>query len=425
MFTFIYNVFTRSLIVLLVAMLSVNYLPDKLFSDFPFEPKAVDPNDFDSVIPHNWNTLLSDKAEFIQLNNILGPESIAISKDGLWYTGLADGRLVELDPSKNYKVRQVCRAKASPQCEDNVATKSDLCGRFLQIRFTNNSLYAIDSNTGLYRVDPVKGSKTYLGPTKPLHKKNIYNSFVFDPKESNIVYIAISSSKWDLLKILWSILEQESTSQLIALDITTGKRVVLLEDLRLANGMDVDEKRDRLLLAETMRARVHTVQLDDLRTAFKNANDGDVAIVKSKLLIPVMPGNPDNIIIHGDTAYIALPFVKTNGKELIDSLSTMPNVRKAYARIIYGLGKLMEYVCENFYRHPFLENAYREFKSGHINYRAFQTDRSAIVEYNLATGSSRLLGSNTFGFVSEAVPDDKGNLILGSFRSPFIVKVKV
>lgn len=426
MFTFIYNVFTRSIIVLLVAMLSVNYLPESLFHDFPFDPKSVEPVDYDAAKPQQWNNLLSDNnPEFIQLNQILGPESIAISSSGLWYTGLADGRLVELDPSNSYKLRQVCRVRASPQCEVNVATRADVCGRFLQLRFMNNSLYALDSSTGLYKVDTAKGSKTYLGPTKPLHKINMYNSFAFDPVEPNIVYLTLSSSKWHLLRITWSFLESDTSGELIAFDISTGKRVVMLSNLQIANGVDVDPKRNQLLLVELMRSRVHSINLDDLRASFKNANDGEKVSVRTKPLIPIMPGSPDNIIVHGDKAYIALPFVKPNGKEFTDVLATMPNIRKAIGRFIYGLGTLLEYVCENLYRHPLLESTYREMRSGHTIYRLTNNDRSAVLEYDLATGASRLFGSNTFSFVSEAVPDDKGNLILGSFRSPFIVKVKI
>lgn len=425
MFTFLFNFFTRSALVLLVAMLSVNYLPDKLFQDFPIEPKSAQPNDYDSVVPQ-WNTKLSDgKPEFIQLNNILGPESIAISKEGLIYTGLADGRIVELDPNNNYKLRKVLRLKESPNCQDNIAIKASECGRFLQVRFVNNTLYAIDSNTGLYKINTKTGANTLLGP-KSLNKVNLYNSFAFDPKEPNLVYITISSTKWDLLNIMWSLLELDSSGQVIALDVNSGKRVIVFDNLMMANGIDVDGKRDQIILSETLKSRIHSISLKDVRSAFKLAKDGSkLKNIEKKTLIPLLPGNPDNVIVEGDMLYIALPFVKQNGKDLVDHLATMPNVRKAISRFLFGLGKLVEYFCVNFYHHPLLEVAYRELKCGHVNYRLTQTDKSAVVEYSLATGSSRFLGSATFGFVSEAIPDNKGNLLLGSFRSPFIVKQKI
>lgn len=369
MLSFIFNLFTRSLVVLLVAMLSVNYLPDKLFHDFNIEPKTMEPNDFDSVIPQ-WNNKLSDGSpEFIQLNNIVGPESLAISKDGLIYTGLADGRLIELDPSKNYKIRQVLRMKDSPACKDNFALRADECGRILQVRFVNNTLYAIDANTGLYKIDIKAGTKTHLGP-KPLSKVNLYNSFAFDSKNPQLAYISVSSTKWDILNIMWSLMELDGTGQVIALDVVSGKRVIVLDNLLVSNGIDVDGKRDQLVLSKTLKGRIHSMSLSDIRAAFKLAKDGDkLKNIEKKLLIPLLPGNPDNIVIEGDLAYIALPFVRQNGKDLVD--------------------------------------------------------KSAVVEYNLATGASRFFGPSTSGFVSRVVPDHKGNLLLGSFRSPFIVKQKI
>lgn len=411
--------------VLLVAMLSVNYLPDKLFHDFPFEPSLSKANDYDSVIPQ-WNTKLSDNViEYIQLNNILGPESIAFSRSGLLYTGLADGRLVELDPSNKYKVRPVLRFKDSPLCTDNVARAADHCGRFLQLRSVNDTLYAVEATNGLFKINIKAGTKTLVGP-KPLNKVNFYNSFAFDPKEPNLVYLTISSSKWDLQHIMWSIMELEVSGQLVVFDTKTGKRAIILDKLPQVNGVDVDAKRDRLVFAETASSQINTVSLQEVRDAFKSAKDGaKLTSVRKTNLIPLLPGLPDNINVHSDIAYITIPFVKPNGKEMIDELASMPTLRKALARITFGAGKLLEYVCKNFYYHPLLDFSYRELKSGHINYRITQNDKSAVIEYNLATGSTKFMGSNAFGFVSEAVPDNQGNLLLGSFRSPFIVKVKV
>lgn len=408
-------------------MMGVLYLPNNLFDDFQFEPKAMDPKNYDSVIPQ-WNSLLSDNnPEFIQLNQILGPESIAIGPNKMIYTGLADGRIVELDPSKKYNLRKVLKFKESTDCLDNVATKADECGRFLLVKFQNGTLYALEANTGIYKIDIKKGSKTFVGPMKSLDKINLYNSFTFDPVEPNLVYLTVSSTKWSLLKIMYSALELDATGKIIALDINSGKRVVLADKLQMANGIDVDSKRDQLVFSETMQSQVGRFMLKNVRSAFKTAKDGDN--ISSSLLrqnlIELVPGNPDNIVIKGDLAYIAVPFPKKNGLELVDHLSTMPRVRLVFAKLVYGVGKILDYTNKNLFPHPLLVSTAAECISGHLFYRLMPTDKSAVIEYNLATGSSRLFGSNTFGFVSEAHPDGDGHLLLGSFRSPFLVKVKV
>lgn len=426
MFTLLYNIITKSLVVLLVAMLSVNYLPDTLFGDFPFEAKSLEPNNFDSVIPQ-WNTKLSDSFEVIGLNQILGPESIVVAKDGMIYTGLADGRLVELNPNKNYQVRTVFRFNTSPTCKDNVATKATECGRILQLRLLNDTLYALESNTGLYKVDTKSGSKTFIGP-KPLGPVNMYNSFAFDPIEKNMLYLTLSSRKRDLLTIMWSLLEYDTSGTVIAFDMSTGKRVLFPGPFFSPNGLDVDSKRDKLILSETLKARIVSYDLKTIRSAFMNTADGhtiDITDLKKTSLIPLTPGNPDNLYVKDDILYIALPMVKLNGKELVDHLATMPSIRITIARTLFGFGKLVEYISENFYKHPFLETIYGELKSGHLLYRIATAEKSAIVEYNLATGASKLYGSDKFGFVSEAVPYSNGHLLLGSFRSAFIVKVKL
>lgn len=427
LFNFLFNAITRSGFVLVIALLSVNYLPNQLFKDFPLEPLATKPVDFDSVIPE-WNSKLSDgDPEFIQVNNINGPESIAIAPNGLLYTGLADGRLVELNPSKQYQMRTVLRIKDQPgqlACKDNVATRAE-CGRLLQLRFVNGTLFGVEANSGLYMLDIKTGSKILLGP-KPLAKVNIYNSFVFDPKEPNIVYMTISSTKWNIVQIMWSILEHESSAKVIAFDVKTGKRVVLTDNRMMVNGIDVDVKRDRLVFAETMEGRVSTMSLKQVRAAFRQAQDGEILRgLDTKTLIPTTPGNVDNIVIEGDLAYLALPFVKRHGSEFSDHTASMPKVRKAMCRAIYLVGKALEYVALNFYNHPMLELAYNDFLSGHIVYRTLNSQSSAVLEYNLATGATRFFGSETFGFVSEAVPDKSGNLYMGSFRSPFLVKQKL
>lgn len=424
MITLLYNVFIRSSIVLLFAMLSVNYIPDKFFHDYPFEPKAVETN-YDSVVLE-WNSKLIEdsKPEYIQLNQIRGPESIAISKAGLIYTGLGDGRLVELDPSRQYKLRRVLKFNPASKCIENQNTHIDECGRFLQLRFQNDTLFAIEAGHGLYKIDIDRGTKMLLTP-RHLNKVNFYNSFAFDPQDPNLVYITISSTKWGLQRIIWSILELENSGQIIAMDIKTGKQVIVLDKLMMANGIDTDAKRDQLIFAETTASRISSVPLSEIREAFKLAKDGDkLAAINKKTLISIVPGNPDNIIVDSDTLYIGLPFVKLNGKDIADQLANKPSIKKVFGRLIYGVGQLLEFVNEKLYPHPLLEHSYRELKSGHILYKVVQNDKSGIIKYNIATGAQKFLGSNHFSYLSEATPDGLGNLYLGSFESPFLVKVK-
>lgn len=291
------------------------------------------------------------------------------------------------------------------------------------MRYVNETLYIMDAYKGLYSVNPKSGTKKHLMPNLDKKFKGLFNSFVLDPKEPNIAYVTVSSTKWLLDSIVWSLFDLDNSRIIFAYDIEKEKAVLIADKLSLANGIDVDAKRDQLLYSESLEYRVRKMSLSKARSAFKTAKNGESKLVESGMLIPQTPGLPDNIYIRGKEAYIALPLVKTSGKEFMDQLAEMPSIKKALGRLIFSAGKLLEYVQKNFWSHPMLDTAIFDLKSGHVAYRTFKS-QSAILVYDLATGSSRILGSDKFAFISEAVPDNQGNLYLASFRNTFIAKVK-
>ncbi|KAG9510753.1 Dipeptidyl aminopeptidase-like protein 6, partial [Fragariocoptes setiger] len=417
-FSALYKLTVKSVLTTLSVLTVVNFLPDTLFHDFPLEPKSRVAPPFEPI--QDWNTILSDNAEYIHLNSISGPESIVIN-NGLLYTGLVDGRLVELDIKAKYKLREVGRMNDSKFCRsmENTPYALQECGRILQLRFKNDTIYAMDAIKGLHSFDIKTGTKTSLLPKLEKRFIGLFNSFAFDPQVPDLVYYTVSTRKWSLGKIVWSIIDHDDSSILVAASLTTQKVVIIMNNLILANGIDIDAKRGQLLLAESGTNRIHKISLDQARQAFEVAKIGQISLVQSELLITLTPGLPDNIHVKGDEALIALPMVRRNGRQLMDHLSEMPRLRKALCRFIYLSGKAFKYVDDNFYKHPLLSSIAFELTSGHINYYVFNSE-SAVLRYNLVTGQSKILGSDKFAFVSEAVEDDQGNLYLGSFRNPFL-----
>lgn len=299
------------------------------------------------------------------------------------------------------------------------------CGRPLQIRYINGTLFVVDAYKGLYSINPKTGAKKHLMANLDKKKfQGLFNSFAFDPVDPNIVYVTVSSRKWTLETIVWSMFDLDGTGIVFGFDLSTGKSVILAEGLSLVNGIDADVKRDQLLYTESSYLRVHKMSIIKARNAFKSAKNGDTKIVQSDLLVPLLPGLPDNVHVQGDEAYITMPMAKTSGKELTDHLSEMPIIKKALGRLAFSFGYLLEYIQKNFYKHPILETAIFELKSGHVAYRSCK-EHSAVLIYNLNDGSSRILGSDKFAFISEAMPDNQGNLYLASFRNTFIVKARV
>lgn len=86
------------LAVTVVIILLIGSLPSSLFPGFPIDPVSYPIPDLTTGLK-GWNNVIGNKASKLLENRIVGPESLA-SRNGMIYSGLADGRLVEIDPAK-------------------------------------------------------------------------------------------------------------------------------------------------------------------------------------------------------------------------------------------------------------------------------------------------------------------------------------
>lgn len=408
--------------------LFIGLSPPNLFGDFDFRPMPLTKIKSVALSGFTWNTNLdSDEPDVLAEGLILGPESIAIAPgSGLWYTGSADGYIKEVNPKATGKaaIRNVVRHHDAKNCDEEENNYADECGRYLQLRFHNDQLYAIEANTGLYLIDIESKAKILKAKTPASHRKYFYNSFTFDPKLPNMVYITMSSTRWDLQNIMWSFLENEFSGYLIAKDLVSGKTVRFLQSLAMVNGIDVDVRGDRLIYSETLAAKVSALDLGQVRAAFKSADNGQlITTLKPTVLLDSLPGNPDNVMVQGDTAFIAVPIVQTPFLESMDYFLKKPAVRIFLAKSLFMLGRLCKVVNEKL-GSEILARAHRELVSGLVIYKLAETRVSAVVEYNLRSGAKRLHGSDIVAYISEAQLDHQGNFVLGSFRNPWIQRVK-
>jgi len=114
------SVFVTGALIVILGLLPTT----TVFPSFPLEPVAYSLPNF-TIHYDKWNDVLGTKATLLLQNEVAGPESLAI-KDGLLYTGLNDGRLIEVDLS-NGKIREVTRF--SP---DSVKDCGKLSKRFIR-----------------------------------------------------------------------------------------------------------------------------------------------------------------------------------------------------------------------------------------------------------------------------------------------------
>jgi len=80
----------------------------------------------------------------------------------------------------------------------------------------------------------------------------IFNDLVFDPTQDGLVYIGVSSSRWNLDQIAWSIMEHDTSGYIIAYNLKTGKWSKLTEGHSLLNGVEITADKKNLLFAGSL-----------------------------------------------------------------------------------------------------------------------------------------------------------------------------
>ena len=111
-FAFLYKTTVDVFIYTLILTTILGLLPNNLFKGFPLEPRSYELNFPDKI--DQWNNHLNTKSELLLNGVVVGPESLA-ERDGFIYSGLADGRLVEIN-KKTLKVRDVSNFGGGTHC---------------------------------------------------------------------------------------------------------------------------------------------------------------------------------------------------------------------------------------------------------------------------------------------------------------------
>jgi len=206
----------------------------------------------------------------------VGPEDVVVGSCGEVYTGLADGRVVRVDPESG-----------------EVTKVGDTHGRPLGLEvLPDGRLLVCDSHRGLLRLDPSTGDVECLVEQvdgQPL----VFASNVVAASDGTI-YFTESSTRFHIEDWKAAIVEHRSDGRLFRLD-TDGTVEVLLDGLSFANGLVLTPDEAVVIVAET-----GTYQLTRLRVTGPGAGTKDV-------LIGNLPGSPDNLSIDADgTIWVAL-----------------------------------------------------------------------------------------------------------------------
>lgn len=384
-----------------------------VFLLLPFIPLSLDfePVAYKVVLPEFKGPLAVnkdlDKVEYLLKDQVVGPESLE-AHEGSIYTGTVGGQVIKVTGNKITPV-----AKFGKTCEG--MWEEGICGRPLGLRFDKEGkLFIVDGYYGLNVVDVKTGVVTPLVPPGTMldGKPLLFPNDLVLGKDGSI-YFTESSTKWPLNKIMYTIMEHESSGRLLKYDPKTKRTYILLEDLHCPNGIELSHDGQSLLFSETTERRV-------LRYHISGPHKGDLETFADNL-----PGEVDNIRRSARGGYwLAFASGRSLGNEgLGDRLAPYPLVRKSVVRLLHLLGSALKYLS-TFVDYVPLREVAATIDNGWILY-------SALPRYGLVVeldGQGHIVRSlhspgKKIALISEVL-EHNGNLYLGSFRNRFLGRVK-
>jgi len=165
-----------------------------------------------------------------------GPEDVIFDGQGGLLTGLADGRIVRVDP-------------ATGAC----TVVGDTGGRPLGLEpSADGSVLVCDHDRGLLRMS-ADGSVEVLVDTVAGRPLTFASNVVEGP--DGTIWFTVSTRRWDLEHYLGDVIEHSCTGLLVRRD-PDGTVTVLSDALKFANGLVLAPDASHLLVAETTGYRV-------------------------------------------------------------------------------------------------------------------------------------------------------------------------
>ncbi|HVU89982.1 MAG TPA: SMP-30/gluconolactonase/LRE family protein [Pirellulales bacterium] len=269
-----------------------------------FWPSPIDPVPYEPPpIPPLVGALAPNEelasAELIAVGKVDGPEDVEVDAQGRIVTGLADGRIVRVDPDGT--VNTLVNTDGRPV---GIATAPD------------GNLIVADAVKGLLSITP-EGEVTLLANgagNEPL-------GFADDVTvaRDGTIYFSDASTKFGPNEYLYDMLEGRPHGRLVRYDPSTKTTTVLLPDMCFANGVALSQNEDFLVVNETYRFRI-------LRYWLKGERAGEWDVFADNL-----PGYPDNITQSGHGTFWLALFTVRN--EQADWLSPRPFVKSVMAKL--------------------------------------------------------------------------------------------
>lgn len=283
-------------------------LPAKgVFQPSSFQPSELPPWEG----PLEPNSLLQS-ADIIGLDELEGPEELALGPDGLIYTGTGDGFIKRFDLA------------------GNIETYAETGGRPAGLDFDKDgNLYVAVGYKGLMKVSAAREVSLIADRID-----DIELSFVDGLRvgHDGMVYFTLASAKYTMHDWLYDFLESSPNGVLLRYDPVSERTDILSDQMYFPNGVILSPSGDYLLINETSRFRI-------MRYWLKGQNAGSLDVFADNL-----PGLPDGLALDpsNNEIYVSL---SSRRSDQIDGLMSQPGfVRNAFLKIPpFLLGELQRY----------------------------------------------------------------------------------
>ncbi len=293
-----------------------------------FWPVPVEPVSWAAPVAPGYTGVFAPNTRLADLRTIdtgdeVGPEHIAMGRDGKLYAAMTSGSLIRMSPDGTD--RQVFARTG---------------GRVLGFAFdAEGRMIAADAMKGLLAIGP-DGRVTLLTdrvtPDDPIR----YADAVVVAPDGSIYFTDASTrfapAEWGgtYEASVLDILEQSSTGRVLVYEPATRTTRVVARGFSFANGIALSSDGRSLFVNETGRYRLWKVD------AHATALDVRTGSPQAKVLLDNLPGYPDNLMRGRDGRIWVGLFKPRNAPA--DSLAASPSLRKVLVRLprfLLPLGK--------------------------------------------------------------------------------------
>lgn len=261
------------------------------------------------------------RLNIIDLKGEVGPEHIALGKDGKLYTTVLSGNILRMNPDGSGQ-----------------EVFANTGGRVLGFDFDAvGNLIAADAVKGLLSIAP-DGKLTVLADKVGNDPIRYADAVVV--AQNGKMYLSDASTRFapkdwggTFEASVLDILEQASTGRVIEYDPATRSTRVVARGISFANGVALSQDEKHLFVNETGKYRVWKIAVDanDLDIGQVNGRTGSQPSSQARVLLDNLPGYPDNLM-RGQGGKVWLGFAKPRGA-VIDNMAGKPWLRSLTLRL--------------------------------------------------------------------------------------------